>query len=114
VSFGVSARRVRDASRPFDQRVRWLRSCVRQTCMGTFHETLRQLEAVAGRFQYNEQALLRAVDVLADARRRRDVAHQEYAARRRIEKRAGRRRAAEDDPDPGRLGHWITSTELDR
>jgi hypothetical protein len=114
VSFDVSARRARDGSLPFDQRVRWLRSCVRQTGMGTFHATLRQLEAAAGRFQYNEQALLRAVDVLAAARRRRDAAHQGYAARRRAEKRAGRRRPAEDDPDPGTLKHWITSTELDR
>jgi hypothetical protein len=105
VSFGMHARRVRNRALPYDDRVRSLHSCVKLCRPPRYPAALQHLEAAAGRFQFREEALLRALDLLIEGRRRREAAQSEYAARRRDEKRAGRRTPSAGDPST--LGHWF-------
>jgi hypothetical protein len=107
VSFSNHARRVRDASLPFGKRVSSLRSCVERYQPLGWHATLSFLEEVAGPYQHDEDALLRALDVLSRSRSSRSVAQQEYAERRQREKRGGRRNPREDDPDPTTSRRWF-------
>ena len=107
VSFSNHARRVRDTSLPYGKRVSSLRSCVERYRPIGYFATLSYLESVAGPFQRDEAALLRALDVLDTSRQLRYAAHLEYASRRREEKREGQRSPRKGEPDPARLGLWF-------
>lgn len=107
VSFSNHARRVRDSSLPYGMRVSSLRSCVERYRPIGYFATLSYLEEVAGPFQRDEDALLRALEMLDTSRQLRYVAHLEYAARRRDEKRAGRRDPRNGDLDPAKLDLWF-------
>lgn len=107
VSFSNHARRVRDSSVPYPHRVSALRSCVEQYQPLGWHATLSYLEAVAGPFHKDEDALLRALDILNRSRLSRSAAQQAYAQRRRREKNEGRRARRNDDPDPAAQKRWF-------
>jgi hypothetical protein len=107
VSFGMHARRVRNRALPYEDRVRSLHSCMKLCRPPRYVVTVQYLEGAVGRFDLREEALLRALDLLVDGRRRRSAAQLEYAARRREEKRAGRRTPRAGDPAPSTVGHWF-------
>jgi hypothetical protein len=102
VSFVVHARRVRDPHLPLRRRLSALSSCVVLYCPFGFHGTLAFLELEAGAFHGDENALLRALDVLEDLRARWQAEAAAYAEIRRAEKRAGRR-----VPDPRVLNPYL-------
>ncbi|MGC5334798.1 hypothetical protein [Micromonospora sp. DT62] len=91
VSFGTYARRVRDRSLPYGLRVSALRSCVQLYKPIGFHATLGFLEEVAGSYQRDEAALLRALDAVEASRARWHADMREYACRRRQAKHRGHR-----------------------
>ena len=95
VSFVANARRVRDPHLLLHRRLSALSSCVVLYCPFGFQGTLAFLELEAGAFHGDEDALLRALEVLEDLRARWQVEAAAYAEVRRAEKRAGRR-----VPDP--------------
>jgi hypothetical protein len=99
--------RVRNRALPYEDRVRSLHSCMKLCRPPRYPVTRDYLEGAVGPFQGREEALLRALDLLIDGRRRRNAAQLEYAARRRAEKRAGRRTPRAGDPAPSTLGHWF-------
>jgi hypothetical protein len=110
VSFSVFARKVRDASLPHGRRVSALRSCVQLYRPIGFHPTLAFLADVAGPYQRDEAALLRALDVLSTSRRAWQADVRAYAQARRQAKREGRR-----SPRPGQRNpdhtpdHWYAA-----
>jgi hypothetical protein len=107
VSFSNHARRVRDRSLPYAWRVSALRSCVQHYRPIGFLASLSYLEATAGPFERDEEALLRALDALVRSRAARRVEEKRYADRRRTEKRAGRRVPRPGDVTPSSIhGHW--------
>jgi hypothetical protein len=69
VSFGNYARQVRDATLPHGRRVSALRSCVQLYRPIGFHATFSFLAQVAGPYDCDEAALLRALDALVASRR---------------------------------------------
>jgi Cyclic-phosphate processing Receiver domain len=64
------------------------------------------LKEVAGDFEHDEQALLRALELLNASRLGRYAAQQAYAARRRDEKQRGHRTPRSGDTDPGQRKQW--------
>lgn len=91
MSFGVHARRVRDESLPFARRRGELRYAVERYCPLGFNATWSYLAALAPDLRTDPAALPRALAVLEESR---DVflgREREFAARRRVEKAAGRR-----------------------
>jgi hypothetical protein len=74
---------------------------------------LSYLRTIAGPFDRDEQALLRALDMLDASRLIRYAEHQQYADRRRQEKRAGRRTPRALDVDPASShGYWFGAPVL--
>ncbi|MGW2146736.1 hypothetical protein ACWCOT_20695 [Nonomuraea bangladeshensis] len=73
-----------------------------------FRATLGYLEAEAGRFQREESALLRALELVEASRAARQVAVRDYAARRLEAKKRGRRvpGAGEIDPNVQARFYW--------
>ncbi|GAA2497774.1 hypothetical protein Ahu01nite_038370 [Winogradskya humida] len=73
-----------------------------------FHASLGFLEELAGAFQRDEAALLRALEVLSASRAGWQAEIRRYSERRRVEKRLGRRapRAGELNPN-GRPPVWF-------
>ncbi|MEV4197536.1 hypothetical protein [Micromonospora globbae] len=107
MSFSAYARQVRDPALPYQHRVSALRSCVQLYRPIGFHATLSFLEELAGPFQHEEEALLRALDALSASRAARRAEFRRYAAARVAAKRRGQRHPRPDDPNPHLLhGYW--------
>ncbi|MFC5185522.1 hypothetical protein [Actinomadura harenae] len=106
MSFGNFARKVRDPGLPLGRRVSALRSCVQLYRPIGFEATLSFLEAEAGPFNTDEDALLRALAVLEASRAAWNVEKQAYAADRRQAKRRGERRPRPGAPNPYVRKHW--------
>jgi hypothetical protein len=100
VSFSAYARQVRDPSLPFKHRVSALRSGVQIYHPIGFHASLGFLEELAGPFQRDEAALLRALEVLSASRAGWQAEVRRYAERRRVEKRLGQRAPRPGEPNP--------------
>ncbi|MFI7493076.1 hypothetical protein ACIBXA_32360 [Micromonospora echinaurantiaca] len=110
MSFSAYARQVRDPALPYRRRVSALRSCVQLYRPIGFHATLSYLEELAGPFEREEAALLRALDALGASRIRRRVEVRRYAAARRAAKRRGQRSPRPGDANPHQLhGYWYGS-----
>jgi hypothetical protein len=107
VSFSAYARQVRDPGLPYRRRVSALRSCVQLYRPIGFRATLSFLEELAGPFQRDEAALLRALDALATSRAARRAQVRCYALARTAAKRRGQRRPRPGDLNPHqRPGYW--------
>ncbi|MEU8181695.1 hypothetical protein AB0B85_11130 [Micromonospora sp. NPDC049044] len=65
-----------------------------------FHATLNFLEEIAGPFQRDEAALLRALDALVASRAGWHAELRDYAAERKLAKRRGQRSPRPTDPNP--------------
>lgn len=100
MSFGTYARKVRDRSLPYGRRVSALRSCVQLYRPIGFHATLGFLEEMAGPYQQDEDALLRALDALAASRAGWHADMRDYARRRRQAKQRGQRVPPVDEQNP--------------
>lgn len=101
MSYAVQARKVRDESLPYGRRVSALCSCVQMYRPIGFNATLSFLaEELAGPYDKDEAALLRALDALTASRSRWLADVCDYADRRSREKREGRRRPHPTDRDP--------------
>lgn len=100
VSFGTYARKVRDTSLPYGLRVSALRSCVQLYRPIGFHATLGFLEEIAGPFQRDEAALLKALDAIEASRAQWHADMREYAHRRRQAKQRGQRIPPAQDRNP--------------
>ncbi|MFG3554935.1 hypothetical protein ACGGAQ_11125 [Micromonospora sp. NPDC047557] len=100
MSFGTYARHVRNAELPYRRRVSALRSCVQLYRPIGFHATLSFLEEIAGPFQRDEAALLRALDALVASRAGWHADLRDYAAERKLAKRRGQRSPRPSDPNP--------------
>lgn len=107
MSFSAYARHVRNPALPHRRRVSALRSCVQLYRPLGFHATLSYLSLVAGPFEHDEAALLRALDALIASRAGWHAALDEYAAERRAAKRRGQRSPRPNESNPN-LGpeHW--------
>ncbi|MFG6194020.1 hypothetical protein [Nonomuraea sp. JJY05] len=106
MSFGTFARRVRDPALPYRWRVSAFRSCVQLHRPLGFEATLSFLESQAGRFQLDEAALLRALDIVESSRAALQVELRAYATRRREAKRRGRRSPRAGDSNPNLQARW--------
>ncbi|MFC6595617.1 hypothetical protein [Kitasatospora paranensis] len=106
MSFGWHARRVADPALPLRVRVAALRSCVQLYRPLGFHGTLDRLAGVAGPYQRDEAALLRALEVLEADRAGWLAELEAYARARRSGKRCGRRVPAEGERNPNDRGRW--------
>jgi hypothetical protein len=100
VSFSAYARQVRDRALPHQKRVSSLRSCVQLYRPIGFQATLSFLRELAGPFERDEAALLRALDALAASRAGWHQELRRYDAYRRAHKRRGRRSPRPSDPNP--------------
>ncbi|MFF4893737.1 hypothetical protein [Micromonospora chersina] len=100
MSFGTYARKVRDRSLPYGLRVSALRSCVQLYRPIGFHATLGFLEEIAGPFQRDEDALLKALGAIEASRARWHADMRDYAHRRRQAKRRGQRIPPAEDRNP--------------
>lgn len=106
MSFGTYARRVRNAELPYRHRVSALRSCVQLYRPIGFHATLSFLEEIAGPFDRDEAALLRALDALVASRAGWHADLREYAAERKLAKRRGQRSPHPTEPNPNGFPRW--------
>lgn len=101
MSFSTYERKVRDRSLPYGRRVSALRSCVQLYGPIGFHATLGFLEEMAGPYQQDEEALLRALDALTKSRVGWHADMRDYARRRRQAKHRGERIPPVDELNPG-------------
>jgi hypothetical protein len=107
MSFSAYARHVRDPAVPYRRRVSALRSCVQLYRPIGFHATLSFLEELAGPFQHQEAALLRALDALDASRAGRRAEICRYAQARSAAKRRGQRSPHPGESNPHQLiGYW--------
>jgi hypothetical protein len=100
VSFGTYARKVRDSELPFGRRVSALRSCVQMYRPIGFHATLSFIAEIAGPYDRDEAALLRALDALVASRERWKAELRHYATIRSAAKSYGQRSPRPGDPNP--------------
>lgn len=100
MSFGTYARKVRDRSLPYGLRVSALRSCVQLFRPIGFHATSSFLEEIAGPFQRDEAALLKALDEIEASRAQWHADMRDYAHRRRQAKQRGQRIPPAQDRNP--------------
>lgn len=100
MSFSAFAHHVRNAALPHRRRVSALRSCVQLYRPLGFEATLSFLREVAGPFERDEAALLRALGLLADSRAGWHAELRRYAATRRAAKRRGERCPHPREPNP--------------
>ncbi|WP_377267770.1 hypothetical protein [Peterkaempfera sp. SMS 1(5)a] len=99
-SFHTLRARVHDASLPPYRRLSALRSCLQMFAPYGFRATYHHLVRTAGiprHLDRDPDSLVRAVDELHAARELWLAAEREYAERRRLEKRAGRRTPSQAD-----------------
>jgi hypothetical protein len=102
VSFSAFARHVRNGALPYRRRVSALRSCVQLYRPIGFNATLSFLQNVAGPFERDETALLRALDAITASRAGWHAELRQYAADRRAAKRAGQRSPHPLHPNPNK------------
>ena len=102
MSFSAYANHVRNAALPHRRRVSALRSCVQLFRPLGFTVTLSFLGELAGPFERDEAALLRALDALAGCRAGWHAELHRYAEARRTAKRRGQRRPLPDEANPNR------------
>lgn len=108
MSFSAYARQTRDPASPFGRRVSTLRSCVQLYRPIGFHATLSFLEELAGPFERDAAALLRALDILAESRNVRRASLDRYAVVRRAAKHRGQRSPHPHEVNPHQLrGYWF-------
>ncbi|NES28293.1 hypothetical protein GCE86_02205 [Micromonospora terminaliae] len=100
MSFGTYARKVRDRSLPYGLRVSALRSCVQLYRPIGFHATLGFLKEIAGPFQRDEAALLKALDAIEASRAQWHADMRDYAHSRRQAKQSGQRIPPAQDRNP--------------
>jgi hypothetical protein len=113
MSFGNEMRKARNPARPFRARVGALRACVQRYRPYGFHATLAALRELAGPFDRDEAALLRALDLIEESRAHwlTDVAG--YADDRAVRKRGGERSPRPDEDDPGHQpDYWYGPARL--
>lgn len=106
MSFGWHARRVADPALSLRARVAALRSCVQLYRPFGFHGTLDRLAGLAGPYQRDEAALLRALALLEADRARWLAELESYARARRRGKRVGRRMPADGERNPNDRVYW--------
>ncbi|MER7008251.1 hypothetical protein ABT297_35110 [Dactylosporangium sp. NPDC000555] len=107
MSFSAYASLVRCPTPLYRHRLVAFRSCVQLYQPIGFHASLSYLEAMAGPFERDEAALLRALDILCASRAAWHAALREYAAQRRAAKRRGQRSPHPNDPNPSHFpGFW--------
>ena len=107
MSFNVHAAHVRDPALAYRRRVSALRSCVQLYRPIGFTATLSFLREVAGPFERDEAALLRALDALMTSRAGWHADLRRYAADRRAAKRRGQRSPHPLQPNPNDgPHHW--------
>ncbi|MGS2613886.1 hypothetical protein ACVCAH_05035 [Micromonospora sp. LZ34] len=107
MSFSAYARKVRDPSLPYGRRVSALRSCVQLYRPIGFHATLSFLKEIAGGYDRDEAALLRALDALMASRAGWHADVRAYAATRRQAKRRGQRSPRPGERNPSNVPeHW--------
>ncbi|MEU8080584.1 hypothetical protein AB0B31_34635 [Catellatospora citrea] len=84
-----------------------LRSCVQLYRPIGFHATLSFLQELAGPYQRDESALLRALDALSASRHAWHAEMHQYAEARRRAKRGGQRSPRPGERDPSNFpGSW--------
>jgi hypothetical protein len=120
MSFGIYARRVRDRDLPYRARYRALRCAVGRYCPIGFNATWSYLSTV-GDMNADEEALIRALDILEASRNVWLAEIKAFAARRRAEKRRHRRSPTTADRLylygcrwPGSDGHEAMLHEISR
>lgn len=96
MSFGTHARRTRDRDLPYRTRYGALRSAVSHYCPIGFNATWSFL-SMAGNLKRDEQALIRALDLLETSRNTWLAELDAFAARRRVEKQHHRRTPSASD-----------------
>ncbi|MGC5009389.1 hypothetical protein ACLQ2R_01355 [Streptosporangium sp. DT93] len=106
MSFGNHARKVRDPALPYRWRVSAFRSCVQLYRPLGFEATLSFVESRAGRFQREEEALLRALDLVESSRAALHVELQAYARKRQEAKKQGRRSPRAEEVNPNLQARW--------
>ena len=106
VSFGTYARKVSDPTLPYGRRFNALRACVQSYQPLGFVATFAYLEHLAGPMRHDEKALLHALELLSDSRRRWLVVVNAYAARRLVAKRQGRRTPRKAEENPSEASRW--------
>ncbi|WP_426512683.1 hypothetical protein ACPPVO_19830 [Dactylosporangium sp. McL0621] len=100
MSFSAFANHVRNPAHPHRRRVSALRSCVQLYRPIGFEAGLSYLREVAGQYDADEAALLRALDALAASRRGWHEHQRRYDAERRAAKLLGGRRPRRSVPNP--------------
>lgn len=105
MSYGTSARRVRDDSLPLGVRVASFKSCLERYHPIGYEASFGYLKLSAGPFDRDPAALLRALDLLTASRDLWLAAQAAYAESRSAAKRSGRRTPAKNEPRPG--GNWL-------
>ena len=100
MSFGAFSNHVRNAALPHQRRVSALRSCVQLYRPIGFNATLSFLEKLAGPFQGDEQALIRAHEQLTTSRTLWHEHLASYADQRRTAKRLGHRKPRKTEVNP--------------
>jgi hypothetical protein len=106
MSFGVVVARTRDSSLPYAHRVASFRNCVSAYHPIGYEASLSYLQAKAGPFQYDEAALLRALELLIISRELWKEDARQYTARRLAEKRSGRRVPRAGEANPQWPAYW--------
>nr|WP_042179716.1 hypothetical protein [Kibdelosporangium sp. MJ126-NF4]CEL13987.1 hypothetical protein [Kibdelosporangium sp. MJ126-NF4]CTQ88355.1 hypothetical protein [Kibdelosporangium sp. MJ126-NF4] len=106
MSFNAFANHVRNPALPFGRRVVALRCCVQLYRPIGYHATLGYLAILAGPFQHEEAALLRALDALSASRASWHADLEQYAQVRRVAKRKGQRSPRPRDPNPNTGPHY--------
>ncbi|GIF26640.1 hypothetical protein BJ973_001086 [Actinoplanes tereljensis] len=106
MSFGTYARKVADGSSPYERRINALAGCVQLYRPLGYLATFGYLNHVAGHFRRDEEALLRALDMLTASRQLWLAEVDAYASRRRAAKRLGRRIPRSSDSNPNLPACW--------
>jgi hypothetical protein len=106
VSFGTYARKVRDTTLPYNRRVSAFRSSVQLYHPIGFHASLSFVETIAGQYERDATALLRALDVVIASRDEWLVDVRAYAESRRMAKRLGSRSPGPNERNPNRPDQW--------
>ncbi|MYS22820.1 hypothetical protein GA0115240_144877 [Streptomyces sp. DvalAA-14] len=106
MSFNLIARKVRDTGLPHGLRVSQLRSCVQLYRPIGFHATLSFLKAKAGHYSVDEDALLRALEVLEASRAAWHTELRVFDEVRRRAKHQGARQPRQAERNPYREMWW--------
>ncbi len=106
MSFRLDARKAQDETLPMGLRILSLCRCVERYSPIGFQATLEYLELNAGPYRAETEALDAAVRMLCHAHSLWQAELKQYGARRRTDKRAGRRTPRATDPNPNTLHRW--------